>query len=135
MKVQIKLDIKIITNKLQSLVNKPTVHQEMKSKPSKKSKKSSQEVDKKETKPKTTNCQKMQMEVLLMQQDSKEQNKSLLQNYDKEELEKSKVIESDMRSQSFSLEKRLARRRFSQNKNNVIYIIPNSWNFRNFWWF
>ncbi|CAI2375103.1 unnamed protein product [Moneuplotes crassus] len=78
--------------KLQNLVNKPSVHQEMKSNPTERKKKS------------------------LQKKESKDQNKCIIKNYDKTEQERSKLIENDIRSQSFSLEKRLAQRRFSQNK-------------------
>lgn len=67
-------------------------------------------------KPETISKQKMQMDILLMQEKSKDQNKSLLIKNDQDHLEKAKLLESDIRSQSFNLEKRLARRRFSQNK-------------------
>lgn len=102
--------------KLQNLVNKPSVHQEMKSKPEEKPKKKLQKKVKESFKPKTINSKKMQMDILLMQEESAGQNKSMVVNHDKEEQARNKLIESDMRSQSFNLEKRLAARRFSQNK-------------------
>lgn len=74
------------------------------------------EEEKWRNKPETISKQKMRMDILLMQEESKDQNKSLLIKNDQDHLEKAKLLESDIRSQSFSLEKRLARRRFSQNK-------------------
>ncbi len=68
----------------------------------------------------------MQMDILLMQEESKDQNKSMLVNHGREEQERSKLIESDIRSQSFNLEKRLAQRRFSQNKRVVKRSNSNS---------
>jgi hypothetical protein len=122
--------------KIQNLVSKPSVHEAMKNKTTKKKRVAEEiedpnqieeesKVDSKNEKfsktvsflpPRSYNKQKLQMDILLMQEDIEDQNKNMLQSYDKESLEKSKLLESDIRSQSFSLEKRLARRRFTKSK-------------------
>jgi hypothetical protein len=103
--------------RIQNLVSKPSVHEAMRNKDHSKPTKPTDTAHRKELEHnKTIERQKMQMDILLMQEESKGQKKDIIESYDKEESEKSKLLESDIRSQSFSLEKRLAKRRFSQNK-------------------
>lgn len=130
MKALIKHGTKTIINKLQSLVTKPNVHKSMK-KPKPKQKKldknkenvqvrNSDEVGYKTMSFLPQNEEKQsQMDILLLEEKLKEYNHG--------EAEKSKLLESDIRAQSFSLEKRLARRKFSHNK---ILARSNSTNMR-----
>jgi hypothetical protein len=120
--------------RLQNLVTKPTVYNSMK-KPKPKQKKQDKNkenydvmyTEKPVYRPAKQLPQdeekKMKMDILLLE----ERNKVILQKYNQEEVEKSKLLESDIRSQSFNLEKRLARRKFTHNK---ILTRSNSSNLR-----